>query len=295
LLLNAGAIHRIGPGRLHVALARRWAALGHAVLRLDLSGLGDSVPAAGDPENVVHPAGAAQDLAQALAFLQRQPGVTEVHALGLCSGGYHAFKAAVAGVALDGVLLINPLLFFLKPDQPLDVAAHEVTFADYWRRAVSREAWRKLAAGDTQVARIAKVMTRRFANMVRDRARSLLRRVGAGVADDLARELKVVADRKIALRFLFTAGQAGIGLLHDQGGFMVDKLRRRDELAIDVIDGPDHNFTPLWSHALLTDKLAAYFEGPLDPRHRPPSSRSDSAASLPTARLDVRDQGKAIG
>src|SRR5262245_18911200 len=43
LLLNAGVLHRIGPHRLHVTLARRLAELGFPALRLDLGGIGDSV------------------------------------------------------------------------------------------------------------------------------------------------------------------------------------------------------------------------------------------------------------
>ena len=42
IMLNAGLIHRIGPRRIHVHLARRLAASGLRVLRVDLSGIGDS-------------------------------------------------------------------------------------------------------------------------------------------------------------------------------------------------------------------------------------------------------------
>ena len=45
-LLNAGVIHRVGPHRLHVRLARALAAAGFPALRLDLSGIGDSRPLA---------------------------------------------------------------------------------------------------------------------------------------------------------------------------------------------------------------------------------------------------------
>lgn len=42
ILLNAGLIHRIGPNRVYVRLARHLAGLGFQVLRFDLSGIGDS-------------------------------------------------------------------------------------------------------------------------------------------------------------------------------------------------------------------------------------------------------------
>src|SRR5258708_5961964 len=48
LFVNTGASHHIGDGRLFVLFSRRLAALGIASLRMDLSGLGDAVPAAGE-------------------------------------------------------------------------------------------------------------------------------------------------------------------------------------------------------------------------------------------------------
>ena len=47
IILNAGVLHRVGPHRLHVALARRLAARGLPALRIDLAGVGDS-PGRGD-------------------------------------------------------------------------------------------------------------------------------------------------------------------------------------------------------------------------------------------------------
>src|SRR5690606_23743533 len=42
LILNSGLVHRVGPKRLHVRLARRLAGLGFTCMRIDLSGIGDS-------------------------------------------------------------------------------------------------------------------------------------------------------------------------------------------------------------------------------------------------------------
>ena len=42
ILLNAGVVHRSGPFRLHVEVARRLASLGYPCFRFDLAYLGDS-------------------------------------------------------------------------------------------------------------------------------------------------------------------------------------------------------------------------------------------------------------
>jgi pimeloyl-ACP methyl ester carboxylesterase len=263
LLLNAGAVHHIGPNRLYVALARRWAALGHAVLRLDVAGIGDSPPAPGRPENLVYTDDASDDVRQALAFLRRQPGVTEVHALGLCSGGYNAFKAAVAGVPLDGILLINPLTFFYKPERPAGQSEHKAASetSRYLRRIRDVDAWRKMLAGNIDVRNAGRTLARFVTDRVRGRAEELARRAGMKVGDDLAAELMAIVTKRIRLGFVFSAGDPGIGLLHTHGGPTVERLRREGQLSIEIIDGPDHTFTPLWSHPVLTSTLAAHFDG----------------------------------
>jgi len=262
LLLNAGAIGRGGPNRLYVALARRWAALGHAVLRVDVSGIGDSFARGGDRENVVYTRHAGQDIADAVAFLRRQPGVTEVHALGLCSGGYHAFKAAVAGLKLEGVLLINPLTFFFKPDQPADAADYKVgfTMAHYSKQLFDPEAWKRALRGKAKVRPFVQALVRRGSQMVRDRVRNLARHANFELEDDLASELSALARRDIPVRFLFAANDPGLAILRAQGGDTVDKLERSQRLTIQIIEGPDHTFTPVWSHAALVAALAAHFD-----------------------------------
>ena len=139
---------------------------------------------------------ATDDVRAAIAFLRRQPGVTEVHALGLCSGGYNAFKAAVAGVPLDGVTLINPLTFFYKPGMPLSDRPHEVTGEAnrYARRAFSLAAWKKLLRGEAHPRALARVMVKRVRLIAEDpRARPRApgrhqdrRRSGARAAIDRA-------------------------------------------------------------------------------------------------------------
>jgi alpha-beta hydrolase superfamily lysophospholipase len=270
LLLNAGAVHHVGPNRLYVSLARRWAALGHAVLRLDVSGIGDSLPAPGAPENVVYTDVASDDIRQALATLRRQPGVTEVHALGLCSGGYNAFKAAVAGVSLDGVFLINPLTFFYKaaPDRPTSAAEYQVIFeaSRYLRRLRDVDAWIKVLRRGGDLGLAGRTLARFFGDRLRGHARELARRAGLAVGDDLARELTTLADKRVRLGFVFSGGDPGIGLLHTHGGATVDKLRRAGQLSVEIIEGTDHTFTPLWSQPVLTSTLAAHLDGLPRPR-----------------------------
>jgi len=108
VLLNSGVVSHIGPGRLWVDMGRQLAAGGMRVVRLDLSGLGDSPARPGRPVDVTYPPEAFDDMAEALPAISPED-PTDVVLAGLCSGGYHAIEGAIAFGA-RGVCLVNPVL-----------------------------------------------------------------------------------------------------------------------------------------------------------------------------------------
>jgi alpha-beta hydrolase superfamily lysophospholipase len=121
IFVNNGFGSHVGPSRLWVVLARRWAAAGLRCVRLDLSGIGDSPSRDGLPEHVVYAPAAFDDLFDAARFLCPDD-PTNVVFVGLCSGGYQALEAAVAQGA-RGVCVVNPVLRFRPPeldDGPID-------------------------------------------------------------------------------------------------------------------------------------------------------------------------------
>jgi alpha/beta superfamily hydrolase len=264
LLLNAGAIHHVGPNRLYVALARRWAAEGHHVLRLDITGIGDSPARAGETENIVYSSRAIEDISAAVSWLRKHPQVSSVWSIGLCSGAYHALKGAVAGQDVSGIIAINPLTFFWTPDTPLDFpAVRVVQEAERYRHALRDvHKWKKVLRGEVNVRRAIETVGRRMGLRLVARLRDVSRRLHVPWKDDLGVELNLLAKGAIAQRFVFAAGDPGMQLLREQGGSAVATLRKNGSLVIDVIDGPDHTFTPLWSHGPLASLLTAALSPP---------------------------------
>ena len=105
VILNAGIIHRVGPNRLHVSLARALSAQGLSVLRVDLSGLGDSLLR----EDGQPPLDAAlADIRDVLDTLQATRGVRRVLLVGLCSGADHSVIYAASDPRVVGVVLLDP-------------------------------------------------------------------------------------------------------------------------------------------------------------------------------------------
>jgi hypothetical protein len=263
LLLTAGSVHRIGPNRLYTVLARRWAARGDLVLRFDIAGIGDSPARSGLDENVVYSPDALADVAAAIAWAREQPGIREVCAVGLCSGAYHAFKAAVAGQLLDTAIAINPLTFFWEPGAPLDVRAHDLARETdrYLRSALDLEKWKKLFRNELDMRVLAKNVLLKIGTIAVNQARDLSRRIGFPWSKDLGAELEMVAKRRVALHFVFASGDPGRILLREQGGSVVPRLLASGELHVALVQGPDHTFTQLWSHELLARALDEALDG----------------------------------
>jgi alpha-beta hydrolase superfamily lysophospholipase len=105
LLVNAGVIHRIGPHRLHVRLARRLAQAGHFALRMDLSGIGDSGAL---PDRLSFRASSVADIRTAIDHLAVESPAAPVIVFGICSGADNALAAAEADPRIVGLVLIDP-------------------------------------------------------------------------------------------------------------------------------------------------------------------------------------------
>jgi pimeloyl-ACP methyl ester carboxylesterase len=247
LLLAHGATRCLGPGRMYVPLARRWAALGNVVLRLDLSGIGDSSARNGQPEHVIYSPSAARDVAYAIEYMRTELGVQECEAIGVCSGAYHAFKAAVAGNALGSVIAVNPAVFFWEEGMSLDVLPEDMvtvrSIAGYRRSIRSAKRWRKWLRGEVNLMRTGSMIARRIAMSVKRYLRDVARWAGIAVSNDLAAELRSAVAHQGKLRFIFSPSESGLTLLREQAGASFDRLRRDSQIELATIADADHNFS----------------------------------------------------
>lgn len=105
IYLNAGVLHRVGPHRLHVVLARRLAALGFPGLRVDLSGIGDSRPVPGDR---TFRESAVDDTRVAMDHLARAEGDERFVLFGLCAGADNALATAAVDPRVTALVLVDP-------------------------------------------------------------------------------------------------------------------------------------------------------------------------------------------
>ncbi len=99
VLLNPGLIHRTGPFRLHVLLARRLAAQGFDVFRFDLPRVGDAPGGSHASRNA--------SVEDALDVVMGMTGSSDVVVGGLCSAADLGWQCAVNDTRVTGLLLID--------------------------------------------------------------------------------------------------------------------------------------------------------------------------------------------
>ncbi len=104
VLFNAGVIPRYGPHRINVKLARDLAAKGLAVMRFDLSGVGDSPHQAGEGD---FRAQAVRDIRSAMDHVAEVTGIERFILIGICSGAVNAYWAAQADERVSGLMMID--------------------------------------------------------------------------------------------------------------------------------------------------------------------------------------------
>jgi pimeloyl-ACP methyl ester carboxylesterase len=114
VILNAGVLHRVGPHRLHVILARRIAAAGMTGLRLDLGGIGDSIASS---DAATFRESAVADTRAAMTGLTAALGSEKFVLFGVCSGADNAVATALADDRVAGIVLVDPPAYHTRRSQ----------------------------------------------------------------------------------------------------------------------------------------------------------------------------------
>jgi alpha/beta superfamily hydrolase len=264
LLANSGSVARTGPNRLYVTLAREWAALGYTVLRMDLSGIGDS-PLHGDgQENHPYPNFASEDLEHGVLAL-RMCGVDRIVIGGLCSGAHASFHAGLRVAGIDGLMMINPIVFYWKPTDSLDVAAwmNYVETRHYQHSARQWKSWARLLRGDVDVSYVARIGVTRAQELLRAKQASFLRRFRNETEEpeNAARDLERLASAGTDVLLVFSTGEPGLDFLRVNYARELKRLEKHPAFTLHEMTDANHTFTALGARlraiALMTEHLLA--------------------------------------
>jgi len=254
ILLNAGVIHRVGPSRLYVALARRMAANGWTAVRFDHSGIGDS-PARRD--GLPFEQSAIAETREVIDSLQRERGIDRVVLMGLCSGAVTAFETAAADERVTGAVLINPQGFDASP-QWHSYVQRRGDARRYWTRSLfSADSWTRALTGRVEYKRLLDTLWRQAtspAASVPEAVTTVSERVGS--------VLRSLLTRKVRLLFLLSEGDDGVDYMNVILGQNIRHLQGGEYLDVRVLAGADHSLTLQGSQRQLIDEVTDWARAP---------------------------------
>lgn len=236
LILPTGWGHRFGPGRLWVGFARARAAFGDIVVRMDLAGLGDSRQWPDSPEPCTYDPRTEADVVAMVNAIRARWGVRRVSILGLCSGGYEALRAAVAGAAAERVYAVN-LPRWGHVDRQLLEPKLRARASNHHSSNARPSLWRRLKRG----------FDHRVAPWLRVRGIN-------GAA--LARDLTVLRERGVLVHAFYTPQERSLRTLRDELGMAAISIaRRRRGLWLHPLPSGGHFIFTDAGRRLLFDRL----------------------------------------
>jgi hypothetical protein len=200
VLLNAGPQRHVGPNRMWVQSARRWAARGVPSLRVDLDGIGDAdgTPAGWREEAAFYEPQHVDHVSDLLARLRAEGLAQRFMVLGLCSGASWAFNAALVDETVACALLINPRALIWKPWIETDRETRKL------RKLLRPRMWLRFARGEIRpevIGNVARAIRARAGRLPAAAVRALTRRAEP---DELDVALEQLAGQGTNLTFIFT-------------------------------------------------------------------------------------------
>lgn len=235
VFLNSGILHHVGASRLYVRLARRLAADGHACLRFDFSGIGDS-EARKDALPFVE--SAPIETREAMDLLQQKLGLSEFVLLGLCSGADMAFKVAGDDPRVVGLVQLDPYAYrttgyYVKRYGPrlLNPAAYFESFLGRRRNAALRK---QRASAEHQETYTAPEYRRIFPPR-----------------DVVEQQLQALVARRVRMLNIFSDGQQEHINHGAQYARAFPAVAFRDLLTVSYIPKAQHTFTDLGDQQLV--------------------------------------------
>lgn len=252
LLLGAGLVHRVGPHRLYVKLARELAREGFTAMRFDFSGIGDSGPR---HDSMPLERSAVGETREAMDWLTATGRGDRFVLMAICSGAGFSFRTACADPRVIGVSLINAAGHRWGTNQELS----RTLVRHYLRMLVSpafrRKNWRKLLRFDFDRGPIGRAVMHRLRRLLRPGTREVAL---PPEADRIASGFAALLDRGVRVQILYSEGDEGWDYYQL---FLRDRLRNLKgprSLELGVVPGANHTFTLLAHQRELIHRLTQW-------------------------------------
>lgn len=258
VFFNAGGVRNIGPNRMWAERSRAWAARGVTCVRIDLEGIGEG---GGDPDGIP-PGGAFFDekferqAAAALEGLAERGVGSRFLLVGLCSGGYFAFRTALGDPRVEAAVLINPWTMVWYPELEDEREARKAS------RVIQRKWLSKLLKGEIAWAKVRTLIRSTLVGVgrrLRELGRS--RKARRGRRAEFDANLNRLRDSSTRVVLAFSADEPFWEELEDLD--FAASLDRWPNLELVDLPGGDHTLRPIGAQLALREVLDSELESAL--------------------------------
>ncbi|MES2786675.1 MAG: alpha/beta fold hydrolase [Pseudomonadota bacterium] len=258
ILVNVAGNYRIGPNRIYVKLSRALASAGFQALRFDLPGIGDSCFDVGLSARSLYNQDSTPDVRAAVDVLVER-GCRQVWVLGICSGSYVAFNAALADPRIAGQVLMNPRLLEWSQgsgdwEAAMSSAAYKST--TYYRRKLRMpEVYLRLLRGKIDV----KGISSRIAILIGARLRRTFKRMlGRSPVEGVLPKMKLLGSRGVDTLMIMSAQDDGLDYVEFHLGSGASEMRGDPHFRFEIVEDSDHTFSSLASQRHVIDTVIAH-------------------------------------
>ncbi len=260
LLLNAGLIHRIGPNRFYVKMARHLAQKGFVVCRFDLSGIGDS---SARQDRIALEPRIVDDTQQVMELICQTQGIARFILIGHCSGAAYAMLLARHDPRVTATVMINPE----GGDEGWTTYDRQRKTVRYYENYLGQVAlrdpqkWRRFLTGQVSYRNLLQVV---FQNLLWNRLSARVFKLRTIVKGRKTRRLVAayldVVDEILAhdTRMLYVYAENSSGW-QQMKSLLGPPLKARSEaggLDLQVISNADHTFTLLENQRSLFEVVS---------------------------------------
>ena len=268
VLLNAGVVHRVGPHRMNVQIARALGNAGYRSLRIDLSGLGDS-PIRSDATDAAQRA--ILDIQDAFDKLQKRTAIDRFTVIGLCSGSFHAHQTCLIDQRVCGAVFIDGYAFATRQHRRRKL--YKKLSVRFLRNAIKRR-FLKLTPLESLASSGEGLEQAQFFERCTDR-------------NTIAKEIQKLVDQGQRLHYVYTGGHPDISAAA-QFAEMFDLSCDSGQITVEYFGNAEHTFPLVQSRKELTDSILSWYrEFPALPVARTLCETSHNATSVNETSISI--------